>query len=33
MTEDESEAVRAMAKLNCLRLQDIIAWMIAVGYK
>lgn len=33
MAEDQEEAVRTVAKLTCLRLQDIIAWMLAVGYK
>jgi len=31
MAEDEDKVVRTMAKLSCLRLQDIIAWMVAVG--
>jgi hypothetical protein len=30
MGEDEDEMVRLMAKLTCVRLQDIIAWMISV---
>ena len=29
LTEDDNEIVRLMAKLTRLRLQDIIAWMIA----
>jgi hypothetical protein len=29
LAEDEDETVRLMAMLTCLRLQDIIAWMIA----
>jgi hypothetical protein len=33
MTGDEDEVVRTMAKLTCLRLQDIIAWMVAAGYR
>lgn len=33
MGEDEDGVVRTMAKLTCLRLQDIIAWMVAVGYR
>jgi hypothetical protein len=31
MAENKDEVVRTMAKLTCLRLQDIIAWMVAVG--
>ena len=30
LAQDEDETVRLMAKLTCVRLQDIIAWMIAV---
>jgi hypothetical protein len=30
IAEDEDETVRSMADLTCVRLQDIIAWMIAV---
>ena len=31
MAEDSDEGVRIMADLTCLRLQDVIAWMIAVS--
>jgi hypothetical protein len=31
MAEDSDERVRMMANLTCLRLQDVIAWMIAVS--
>lgn len=31
MAEDSDEVVRIMADLTCLRLQDVIAWMIAVS--
>lgn len=30
LAEDEDKTVRVMAKLTCVRLQDILAWMIAV---
>jgi hypothetical protein len=29
MANDRDEIVRLMAKLTCVRLQDIIAWVIA----
>lgn len=32
MAADDDEVLRFMARLTCLRLQDIIAWMIAVGH-
>jgi hypothetical protein len=31
MAEDKDGVVRTMAKLACLRLQDMIAWMVAAG--
>jgi hypothetical protein len=33
MAEDSDEGVRIMAKLTCLRLQDVIAWMIVSGHR
>jgi hypothetical protein len=32
MADDDDETVRLMAMLTCLRLQDIIAWMIAADH-
>ena len=32
MAGDEDEVVRLVAGLTCLRLQDIITWMVAVGH-
>jgi hypothetical protein len=32
MADDDDEAVRLMGTLTCLRLQDMIAWMIAAGH-
>lgn len=32
MANDDNEIVRLMAKLTCVRLQDIIAWVIAVDH-